>query len=74
MSIEEAQKPRRSKRRIDDEQLIRLWPTRLSDDELAARLGHGRGAIRRRAEALGLPHHRRAIWAQAEDERPPWEE
>jgi hypothetical protein len=52
-------------RRVDDEALRRLWPTRLPDKELAARLGHDRGTLRRRAAALGLPTSRRAIWGRA---------
>ena len=48
-------------RKVDDDELRRLWPTRLSDKELAARLGHHRSVIRRRADTLGL-QPRRLIW------------
>ena len=41
--------------------LRKLWPTRISDKLLAERLGHGRGAVRRCAQKLGLKP-RRAIW------------
>ncbi len=50
-------------RRVDDAELERLWPTRLPDKELAARLGHHRSVVRRRAAALGLSP-RRLIWSQ----------
>lgn len=53
---------KRTCRRINDTELKRLWPTRISDKELAARMGHHRGSLRRRAEKLGLPKSRRLIW------------
>ena len=52
-------------RRIDDDALKRLWSTRLPDKELAARLGHHRSVIRRRAAKLGLKP-RRVIWTESE--------
>lgn len=52
---------RRPRRKIDANLLRRLWPTRISDPKLAERLGHGRGAVRRKAKALGL-RPRREIW------------
>lgn len=50
-------------KRVNDERLRKLWATRLSGKELAARLGHHRGVIYRRAAKLGLPK-RREIWAK----------
>lgn len=52
-------------RRVDDEELKRLWPTRLPDKELAARLGHHRGVVRRRARQLGL-RPRLEVWSHQE--------
>jgi hypothetical protein len=54
---------RRHARRVDDEKLKALWPSRLPDKLLAERMGHSRGTIRRRAKALGLPI-RRALWGK----------
>lgn len=54
---------RRDARPIDVDKLRRLWPTRLPDKEIAARMGHGIGAIRRRAAQIGL-RRRREIWAE----------
>lgn len=50
-------------KRVNDDELRRLWPTRLSDKEIASRLGHHRSVIRRRAENLGLKP-RRIVWAE----------
>lgn len=47
-------------KRIDDEALRKLWFTPLPDKIIAARLGHHRGVLRRRAIKLGLPSQRRA--------------
>jgi pyrroloquinoline quinone (PQQ) biosynthesis protein C len=55
------------KKKIDDDMLKRLWPSRLSDKEIAERMGHHRGVLRRRAAAIGLPT-RRAIWSAATSE------
>lgn len=49
---------------IDDDLLRKLWPSKLSDKELAEQMGHHRGAIRRRAARLGLPNSRRAMWSK----------
>lgn len=40
---------------IDDEALRKLWFSALPDKIIAARLGHHRGVLRRRAVKLGLP-------------------
>ena len=50
-------------RRVNDEELRRLWPTRLSDKEIAARLGHHRSVVRRRAQTIGLKP-RRIVWQE----------
>ena len=55
--------PRSSMNRVNDDELRRLWPTRLPDKELAARLGHDRGVIRRRAKTIGLKP-RRVVWRE----------
>lgn len=55
----------KAQRRVNDEELRRLWPTKLSDKAIAQRLGHHRSVIRRRAETLGL-RPRREIWAAEE--------
>jgi hypothetical protein len=57
---------RRRPKRINEALLQRLWPTRLADKELAARLGHGRGHVRRVAQRLGLAP-RRVIWSREGD-------
>jgi hypothetical protein len=49
-------------RYVNDDLLRLLWPTRLSDKELAARLGHHRSVVRRRAVRLGLKP-RREVWS-----------
>lgn len=54
-------------KRIDDNLLKKLWPTRLPDKELARRLGKHRGVLRRRAARLGLPL-RRVIWSRIDVE------
>ncbi len=41
-------------RKINDDLLRELWSTALSDKEVAARLGHHRSIIWRRAETIGL--------------------
>ena len=51
-------------RRVNDKELRHLWSTRLSDKEIAARLGHHLGVIRRRAGVLGLKP-RRIIWQES---------
>jgi len=53
--------------KIDDEKLKKLWPTRLPDKVLAVRMGHGLGALHRRARRLGLPY-RRQIWGMEDVE------
>jgi hypothetical protein len=57
-----ARKPGRP-RKIRDDDLRQLWPMRLPDKEIAARMGHSIGAIRRRARQLGLAP-RRVIWSR----------
>jgi pyrroloquinoline quinone (PQQ) biosynthesis protein C len=52
-------------RRVNDDELRRLWPTRLPDKEIAARLGHHRSVVRRRAKQLGLKP-RRIVWSEVE--------
>lgn len=44
----------------EDDLLRRLWPSRMTDYELAERFGRHRGAVRRRAELIGLPIRRLA--------------
>lgn len=51
-------------RRVNDDELRRLWPSRLSDKEIAARLGHHRSVVRRRAARIGL-RPRRLVWQEA---------
>lgn len=50
-------------KRVNDDLLRKLWPSHLSDKELAEAMGHHRSVIRRRAEAIGLPSSRRSIWS-----------
>ena len=52
-----------SKKKINDAELKRLWPSRLTDAELAKRLGHHPWVLRRRIVKLGLPSSRRELWA-----------
>lgn len=52
---------RRAYRRIDDAKLTKLWYTRLSDKQIAVRMDHDVGTLRRRAANIGLPA-RRSIW------------
>lgn len=52
----------RTARRIDDLELMHLWYSQIPDAEMAARMDHNRGALRRRAKQLGLKP-RREIWA-----------
>lgn len=51
----------RKHHRINDVLLRKLWPTRLSDAEIALRLGHSPSVLHRRARKLGLLR-RRDIW------------
>lgn len=50
-------------KKIDDERLKKLWGLKISDYDLAERMGHMRGALHRRARKLGLGY-RRNIWAR----------
>jgi len=52
-----------SKKKINDAELKRLWPSRLTDEELEKRLGHHKWTLRRRAVKIGLPSSRRELWA-----------
>lgn len=47
--------PARRGKNVDDTELCRLWMMGLQDKEIAARMGHHRSVIRRRAEQLGMP-------------------
>lgn len=58
---------RRRFEKVDCELLIKLWPTRLPDKELAARLNRHRSVIRRQAELLGLKP-RRVVWSELPSE------
>lgn len=51
-----------SRKPIDDDKLKRLWPSRMSDCDLAREMGHKTWTVRRRAAKLGLPL-RRKLWA-----------
>lgn len=50
------------KKAINDTELRRLWPTHMTDCAIAKKLGHSKGALRRRAVKLGLPSSRRKLW------------
>ena len=50
-------------KRVNDTQLMELWPTRLPDKEIAARMGHSLGTVRRRAMQIGLKP-RRVVWSE----------
>ncbi len=52
----------RTPRKVDDLKLMELWYSRIPDEEMAARMDHNRGVLRRRAKKLGLKP-RREIWA-----------
>lgn len=54
-----------AKAKIDDAKLKRLWPSRLSDVDLAKEMGHHRNTVRRRAAKLGLQPSRRELWARS---------
>jgi hypothetical protein len=54
-----------SRKKINDAELKRLWPSRLSDEELEKRLGHHKWTLRRRAVKIGLPSSRREIWSES---------
>lgn len=57
---------RHSRRKpIDDAKLRRLWPSRLTEAEIAKQLGHHRSVLRRRAVKIGLPSSRRTLWAES---------
>lgn len=49
---------------IDDAKLKRLWPSRMSECEMAKALGRHRNTVRKRAIKLGLPSSRRAMWEE----------
>lgn len=53
---------RREPRRIDDLELMKLWYSKIPDAEMAEKMDHNRGALRRRAKRLGL-RPRRELWA-----------
>lgn len=42
-------------KRVDDAELRRLWMIGLPEKEIAARLGHHRSVVRRRAATMHLP-------------------
>ena len=44
--------------RVNDTLLRKLWPTAMTDKEMAARMGHHRGVLHRRAAAIQLPPRR----------------
>lgn len=50
-------------RKIDDEKLRLLWPTRLPDKHIAHVMGHRRPVLNRRARTIGLKP-RRLIWLE----------
>lgn len=47
--------PAKRGKNVDDAELTRLWMAGVSEKEMAARLGHHRSVIRRRAAAIGMP-------------------
>lgn len=51
------------RKKLNDDKLRTLWPLRISDADMAQRLGCHRNTVRRRAAKLGLPL-RREIWAE----------
>lgn len=51
----------RTPRRIDDLELMRLWYSRIPDEQMAEKMDHNRGVLRRRAKRLGL-RPRKEIW------------
>lgn len=53
-----------SKKKIDDGKLKKLWPSRMTEPELAKAMGHHMWTLRRRAVKLGLPSSRRELWAR----------
>lgn len=55
MTIYAPRSPARAFSSTECAELIRLWPTDLSDKEIAFRIDRTRGVFRRKAESLGLP-------------------
>lgn len=53
----------RKKKAIDDAELRRLWPSRMTEADMARQMGHTSSTLRRRAIKLGLPSSRRKLWA-----------
>ena len=51
-----------SRKKLDDVKLKRLWPTRMTECEIAKQMGHSRWVLRRRAVKIGLPSSRRELW------------
>jgi hypothetical protein len=49
-------------KKIDDAKLKKLWPTRMTQAELAKAMGHHQWVLRRRAIKLGLPSSRKELW------------
>lgn len=50
--------------KIDDIKLKRLWPSRMTDADLAKAMGHHPWVLRRRAIKLGLSSSRKELWAR----------
>jgi hypothetical protein len=55
---------KRRRKTIDDGMLRRLWATKMTEREIAAKMGHRPYTLRRRAIKLGLPRSRRKMWEQ----------
>lgn len=52
------------KKKINDAELRRLWPTHMTESAMAKKLDHSPSTLRRRAVKIGLPSSRRVIWAE----------
>ena len=53
---------KRRHKKIDDALLRKLWVSRLTEAEIAKKMGHRPYTLRRRAIKLGLPRSRRKMW------------
>lgn len=51
-----------ARKKVNDAELRRLWPTRMTACEMAKQMGHHPWTLRRRAIKLGLPSSRRKLW------------
>ncbi len=56
-----------AKRKVDNDELVRLWGEELSTKAIAGRFGVASGTVYRRLRALDLCPHRKYSWGNRED-------